>query len=264
VGESKANSFEYRANDHEYRRAMKKLLQLVMVASLAVPLTASAGTFNIHVGGICSTNFGATLGSWAGETSINASIDQRNSMATATSQMAATLNTFCTGGNLCYVYVYSNGGAVMSRTLALFSTAWNIGYVAAAASNEGGSELGGTGFIGEIFGGCALAGHIGTSDHRNGWNHNDTHGVITGMVAGNGFLAPFIQSAILPGHDDGAVSQASAGGYSTTTGRNSICAAGTKYANHQAWFSCEYGSLNHTQMKLKMVCDDGGLTTGCP
>lgn len=243
---------------------MKKLLQLAIAASLAIPMTANAGVFDIHVGGICSTNFGSTVGQWAGETSVNAGIDQRDSMATATSQMAATLNTFCTGSNLCYVYVYSNGGAVMSRTLALFSTPWNIGYVAAAASNEGGSELGGTGFIGEVFGGCSLAGHIGTSDHRNGWNHNDSHGIITGMVAGNGFLAPFVQSSVLPGHDDGAVSTASAGGYASTTGRGTICEVAPKYTNHQAWFSCEYGSLNHTQMKLKMICDDGGLTTGCP
>jgi hypothetical protein len=250
-------------DDHEYLDAMKKLLQLAIAASLALPITANAGVFNIHVGGICSTNFGPTLGQWAGETSINASIDQRDSMSTATSQMAATLNTFCTGSNLCYVYVYSNGGAVMSRTLSLFSTSWNIAYVAASASNEGGSELGGTGFIGEVFGGCTLAGHIGTSDHRNGWNHNDTNGIVTGMIAGNGFLAPFLQHPILPGHDDGAVSEASAGGYATTTGRSSICEAGTKYANHQAWFSCEYGSLNHTDMKFKMICNDGGLT-GCP
>ena len=243
---------------------MTKRLSLAIAASIALPITVHADTFDIHVGGICSTDFGSTLGHWAGETSVDAPIDQRNSMATATTQMAATLDQFCTGGNLCFVYVYSNGGAVMSRTLALYSTAWNIAYVAAAASNEGGSELGGTGFIAQVFGQCALAGHIGTSDHRNGWNHNDTHGVVTGMVAGDGWLAPFVQSAVLPGHDDGAVSEASAGGYTTTAGRSSICEAAPKYANHQAWFSCEYGSLNHTAMKLKMVCNDGGLTTGCP
>src|SRR3954469_11310238 len=151
---------------------MTKSLLLVVALSLAIPLTAQADVFDIHVGGICSTDFGSTLGHWTGETSINAPIDQTASMATATSQMAALLDQRCTGNNLCFVYVYSNGGAVMSRTLALFSTPWNIAYVASAASNEGGSEIGGTGFIGEIFGGCALAGHIGTSDHRNGWNHN--------------------------------------------------------------------------------------------
>src|SRR4030081_1454636 len=114
---------------------MNKLLQLAIAASIAVPVTASAEVFDIQVGGICSTDFGATIGHWAGETSINAPSDQRDSMATATGQMAALLNAHCTGNNLCYVYVYSNGGAVMSRTLALFSTPWNIGYVAAAASN---------------------------------------------------------------------------------------------------------------------------------
>src|SRR5215468_12718911 len=135
---------------------MRKSLPLVLAVSIAVPLTAHADVFDIHVGGICSTDFGSTLGHWTGETSIDAPIDQTSSMATATTQMAATLDRYCTGNNLCYVYVYSNGGAVMSRTLALYSTQWNIGYVAAAASNEGGSELGGTGYVGEVFGGCAL------------------------------------------------------------------------------------------------------------
>lgn len=241
---------------------MNKPLQLAIAISLAIPVTAHAEVFNIHVGGICSTGWGTPLGQWSGETSISAPIDQRESMATATSQMAAVFNARCTGSNLCYVYVYSNGGAVVSRTLALFSTSWNIAYVAASASNEGGSELGGTGFIGEVFGGCTLAGHIGTSDHRNGWNHNDTNGRIIGMIAGNGFLAPFVQSAVLPGHDDGAVSHASSGGYAQAGARSSICESG-KYTNHQAWFSCEYGSLNHTQMKMKMICNDGGAT-GCP
>ncbi|HEX4417410.1 MAG TPA: hypothetical protein VH165_05895 [Kofleriaceae bacterium] len=243
---------------------MKQLLQLAIAVSLAIPTVASAGVYNIHVGGICSSDFGSTLGQWSGETSINAPIDQSTSMVTATSNMVTVLNQYCTGNNLCYVYVYSNGGAVMSRTLALNTTAWNIGYVAASASNEGGSELGGTGYIGEVFGGCTLAGHIGVSDHRNGWNHNDTHGIVTGMIAGDGWLSPYVQSAILPGHDDGAVSEASAGGYAAAGSHSSICEAGTKYANHQAWYSCEYGSLNHLDMKLKMVCDDGGLTSGCP
>src|ERR1044071_3600220 len=163
---------------------MTRRLCLAIAASLAIPFTVRADTFDIHVGGICSTDFGTTLGQWPGETSISAPIDQRSSMATATAQMAATLDRYCSGDNVCFVYVYSNGGAVMSRTLALFSTPWNIAYVAAAASNEGGSELGGTGFIAQVFGQCALAGHIGTSDHRNGWNHNDTHGLVTGMIRG--------------------------------------------------------------------------------
>jgi len=75
---------------HDDERAMTTTLHKLAIAILfTIPLTAHAGVFDIHVGGICSTNFGDTLGHWAGETSINAPIDQRDSMATATAQMAA-------------------------------------------------------------------------------------------------------------------------------------------------------------------------------
>ena len=239
---------------------------LAIAASIAVPATAAADVYNIHVGGICSTQFtggngNGYLGYWAGSTSINAYVDQNDSMATATSQLASVLDRYCTGSNLCYVYGYSNGGAVISRTLSIYSTAWNIGYVANSASNEGGSELGGTGWLGEVFGGCYLAGHIGPSDHRNGWNHNDTHGRIIGGIGGNGWLAPYAQSAVLPGHDDGAVSEASSGGYATSGSYDSLCYSG-KYSNHQTWWSCEYGSLNHYDLKMKAICNDGGAS-GC-
>jgi hypothetical protein len=245
---------------------MRTSTKLAVALLVSVPIAAQANVYDIHVGGICSTQFvggngGGTLGSWPGETSIDAPVDQTTSMATATVQLANVLDTYCTGSNLCYVYVYSNGGAVMSRTLSIYGDAWNIGYVVASASNEGGSEIGGTGFIGEIFGGCYLAGHIGTSDHRNGWNHDATGGVITGMIGGDGWLAPYVQSAILPGHDDGAVAEESSGGYATMGSYSSICDAG-KWTNHQAWWSCEYGSLNHYDMKEKGICDDGGAT-GC-
>lgn len=240
---------------------------LLVAAVLAVPAIASAGTYNIHVGGICSTGWeggkgGGYLGSWPGETSISAPVDQTASMATATAQLAATLDTYCTGTNFCYVYTYSNGGAVVSRTLAIYETErWRIGYVMASASNEGGSELGGTGWIGEIFGGCYLAGHISPSNHRNGWNHNDTNGVVIGMIGGNGWLAPYAQHAILPGHDDGAVAHHSSGGYAWTGSYSSLCGSG-RYANHQTWWSCEYGSLDHYELKMKGICNDGGAT-GC-
>jgi hypothetical protein len=245
---------------------MRTSLVLGIALALSAPLTAFAGVYDIHVGGICSTNFSGgngngRLGSWPGETSIDAYVDQTESMDTATADLVSTLNTYCTGGNLCYVYVWSNGGAVMSRTLSIYGDAWNIGYVVASASNEGGSELGGTGWIGEVFGGCYLAGHIGVSDNRNGWNHDDTGGVITGMIGGDGWLAPYAQSAVLPGHDDGAVAEESSGGYASTGSYSNICGS-NKWTNHQAWWSCEYGDLNHYDMKEKGVCDDGGAT-GC-
>jgi hypothetical protein len=247
---------------------MRKLVQLAAaVAITAVPVIASAGVYDIHVGGMCSTQFtggkgGGYLGYWPGETSVNAAVDQNDSMATATAQLAGVLDTYCTGNNICYVYTYSNGGAVISRTLSLYATPWNIGYVANSASNEGGSEIGGTGWVGELFGGCYLAGHIGPSDMRNGWNHYDTHGRIIGGIGGNGWLFPYAQHSALPGHDDGAVAAHSAGGYASASSYSSLCYAG-KYTNHQTWWSCEYGDLDHYELKMKAICNDGGAS-GCP
>jgi hypothetical protein len=247
---------------------MRSLVQLAAALVIsAIPVAASAAVYDIHLGGMCSTQFsggkgGGYLGSWPGETSVEAYVDQRDSMATATVQLAATFDAYCTGNNLCYVYTYSNGGAVVSRTLSLYDTAWNIGYVVNSASNEGGSEIGGTGWMGEIFGGCYLAGHIGPSNHRSGWNHHDTNGKIIGQIGGNGWLAPYAQHAVLPGHDDGAVAMHSAGGYASSGSYSSTCSSG-KWTNHQAWWSCEYGSLDHIELKMKGVCNDGGAS-GCP
>jgi hypothetical protein len=246
---------------------MRKLLQLALAVAVFAPVTANATVYDIHLGGMCSTQFsggkgGGYLGTWANETSLDAHIDQTDSMATATQQLASLFNTYCTGSNYCYVYTYSNGGAVISRTLSIYATAWNIGYVMSSASNEGGSELGGTGWIGELLGGCNLAGHIGPSDHRNGWNHYDTHGRTIGMIGGNGWLAPYAQSAVLPGHDDGAVAEHSSGGYVSASSYDSLCYSG-KWTSHQTWWSCEYGDLDHYEMKMKGICNDGGAA-GCP
>ena len=246
---------------------MRSLVGSLVVIALAIPATAAAGVYNIHVGGICSTGWeggkgNGYLGSWANETSISAPVNQNDSMATATGQLAATLDKYCTGTNNCYVYTYSNGGAVVSRTLSLYETGrWRIGYVVASASNEGGSELGGTGWVGEVFGGCYLAGHIGPSNHRNGWNHHDTNGITIGMIGGNGWMAPYAQHSVLPGHDDGAVAHHSAGGFLSTGSYSTLCASG-RYTGRQTWWSCEYGDHDHYQMKMKGICNDGGAT-GC-
>ena len=227
--------------------------------------TASATVYDIQMGGMCSTGFvggsgNGRLGNWSryGDISIDAPVDQNNDMGTATAQFANVLNTYCTGSNYCYIYTFSNGGAVVSRTLSLYATTWNIGYVANSASNEGGSEIGGTGWIGQIFGGCYIAGHIGPSDHRNGWNHYNTGGHVIGQIGGDGWLAPYAQSAVLPGHDDGAVAEHSSGGFISTWSESSLCSSDPKWTNHQVWWSCEYGSNNHYDMKMQAVCDDGG------
>ena len=148
-------------------------------------------------------------------------------MATATQQFANTLDTYCTGSNICYIYTYSNGGAVFSRTVALYPAGrWNIGYSVPLRAMKAAARSVGTGWVGEIFGGCYLAGHIGPSDHRNGWNHNVTNSVTVGMIGGNGWLAPYAQSSVLPGHDDGAVAEHSSGGYSSSGSFSNICGGG--------------------------------------
>ena len=220
--------------------------------------------YAIHLSGLCSTQWeggkgNGFLGTFEGITSISAQVDQTTSMEVATADFARTLDTYCTGNNWCYVFTYSNGGAVASRTLSLYETTWNILWVLSSASNEGGSEIGGTGWVGEVFGGCELAGHIGPSDHRGGWNHNDTGGTTFYMVGGYANFAPWMQSWFLPGEDDGAVAYHSAGGYNDTYSTSNLCGdEGAHWANHVAAYSCEGFDLDHFEMQNQGVCLAGG------
>ena len=227
-------------------------------------VAASGMTYALHVGGVCSTGFlggkgNAQLGSWDGIVSIDTSVDQTSNMSQATADMKTALDTYCTGADWCYVFTYSNGGATLSRTLALHDTPWNIVWSVNTASNEGGSEIGGTGWVGEIFGGCTLAGHIGTSDHRSGWNHNDTNGTVMYTLGGYKSMVPWLQSAFLPGEDDGAVAYHSAGGYNDTYRTSTLCGSeSSRYDNHVPAFTCEGLYLNHIDMKSEGICHTGG------
>src|SRR5262245_9355660 len=92
------NQTSSRGNPMKSSRSM--LLAIALTISL--PVAAHAGVYNIHLGGMCSTNFvegngSGRLGTWPGETSINASVDQRDSMAAATVQLAQLLDTYCLG-----------------------------------------------------------------------------------------------------------------------------------------------------------------------
>src|SRR5437762_6947474 len=100
---------------------------LGMVA-LAAPGRARATNVNIFLSGMCSTQWNGapggagggsnggtpSLGSWAGETSIDAVVDQRNSLSAAASQFRAILDANCpaTGANTCYIINYSAGDGV--------------------------------------------------------------------------------------------------------------------------------------------------------
>ena len=221
-------------------------------------------TYAIHIGGVCSTSFtgskgGGELGQWDGVISVDAAVDQRENMAQATSDLEAILDEHCVGGDWCYLFTYSNSGATLSRVLSISDTEYNIVWALNAASNEGGSELGGTGWIGEVFGGCTLTGHIGTSDHRSGWNHNDTGGATFYMLGGYKAMAPWVQSAVLPGEDDGAVAFHSSGGYNDTYRETSLCGSRDEhYAFHETAFTCDGYDKHHMEMKMQGVVETGG------
>jgi hypothetical protein len=229
---------------------------------LTAPTIAHATDYFIQVGGVCSTDFlggkgNARLADLPGVVSVNARVDQRDSMATATAEMRGVLDTYCTGQDWCYVYTYSNGGAVISRVLSLYNTPWNIYWVMNAASNEGGSELSYTRWAAQIFLGCGLAGRIAPSDHRSGWNHDDTNGVsFFGVVGEDGW---WYSRGFLPGDDDGAVAFHSAGGFRDTYSLRSLCYDRRYYySNHFIAFTCSGFPDDHFETKMRGICELGG------
>ncbi|MCE9571914.1 MAG: hypothetical protein K8W52_02040 [Deltaproteobacteria bacterium] len=246
---------------------MKKHLGILtlVVALMGVPRVAGATNYILHFGGMCSQTFtdtaplggGGRVAAISGWTSINAAVDQRTDFNVAVSQVVARLNTYCGAGNTCRLYGYSNGGAAISKALSVYGNGqWNIAYVMTVGSAEGGSELAGTGWLAQIIGGCAMASQITTSSYRNGWNHNDTDGKQTYMLAGTKAFSGVnsASSALLPGQDDGAVAMHSSGGYATTGSWNDACQAG-RYSYHSATYWCAF-YLNHYEIKMR------GITCG--
>lgn len=216
----------------------------------------------IQVSGVCSDGFvggkgDGSLANFSEVTAIDADVNQDNSMAEATADLRTVLDTYCLDDDWCYIYTYSNGGAVASRTLSIYDTPWNIYWVMSSGSNEGGSELSRTGIAAQIFLGCGLAGNITPSDHRSGWNHNDTHGNTFYMVAGNDGW--WYSSFLLPGEDDGAVAFHSAGGLRDTFSVDTLCLESSDfYDNHKAAYACEGFPDNHFETKMRGICELGG------
>lgn len=241
-----------------------------------LPLPKISGGLDavIHVGGICSTRFTdgkkaeAALGTWPDLQSVDAAVDQRSSMATAVADLRDTLDARCTGDTWCYLYGYSNGGAVISKTLATHTAdRWNILWVLNAASNEGGSELsGGIASVSATLGvSCDLASRISPTDHRAGWNHNDTGGNTVYQIAGHrewwytGKFPDFFEGA----SNDGAVAYHSAGGlndlYDTPDDDPWLCyASDAHWDQHEIAFSCSGYDLDHDGMMEKGLREIGG------
>ena len=187
-------------------------------------------------------------------------------MSTAVADLKARLDTYCTGGNICYVYAWSNGGAVISKVLATYDTNWNIGYIFTTANNEGGQR--------------ARAGLVGLGVPRRlqprvgdqagnfrvaSWNHNDTNGKVYYQIGGDigaTWALWYVTSGLFPGDDDGIVGLHSAGG-ATCGGSTSGCSvtnmcSAARWSNHNVIGSCPGYSLDHAKIKRKAVCYDGG------
>jgi len=228
---------------------------------------ASATVYDIHVGGTCGTQFtngpgaASDVGHWDGEVSVDAWVDQRYSMSTAVADLKNTLDRYCQT-DWCWVYTYSNGAAVVSKVLATYATPWRIISVRNSASNEGGTEIAGTGWVADLFGGCQLAGSsdLLPSAQRDNWNHNDTHGVPVIHIGGTGTIwwTLGLSHLVLPGDDDTVVAFHSSGGMSVADSFYDLC-AGPKYANHMVWSDrCGGEPEDHHSIARKLVCIDGG------
>jgi hypothetical protein len=181
-------------------------------------------------------------------------------MSTATSNLKAVFDQYCTGSNSCHVYTYSNGAAVVSRALSIYSTSWKIIKVYNSAGNGGGTEVSGTGWVAEIFGGCSLASKVTPSAHRNGWNHNDTKGIQILHIAGTGTIWYTFGTThvLLPGKDDSVVPFHSASGNSNTGAYTSVCSS-PKYSNHFGVSGrCGGESQHHLNISKRFVCITGG------
>jgi hypothetical protein len=236
---------------------------------------ANATVYNIHFAGTCSNGWSDEavnsgyqtvddFGFWAGETTIDAYVDQRNYLSTAVSALKSVLDNRCASGsgNLCYIFTHSQGGAVVSKLLAQETTAWNIAWVAVVGNNEGGSELSSGDWLAQLVLGCYYAAYVKPSDNRpaTGWNHNDTNGFqIRNFIGdiGAGHALWYVTSAFLPGDDDGVVAFHSAAGYSTKASYTDACGTG-RWTNHYTYGTCSGYALDYLEIKRKHICYWGG------
>ena len=129
----------------------------------------------------------------------------------------AALDTYCKGNDACYVACHSSGCAQVGYALAMYGTTkgahtWNILFIAAAGSVEGGSELAD---LRKWSTNLPLDADLTTRAMRKLYDHDANGGVSSFMFAGAGWsdshpLSSF--AGFLPGDDDLGVAYHSACG----------------------------------------------------
>lgn len=215
----------------------------------------SGGRYILHVGGMCSQGWNDRYANKAGYTAIDVKAVQTNhsGLSDASHTLGIYLDQCCTGSNLCYVLNYSGGDAVMGHRFANSSTNWNVHWVGTSAGAAGGSELSGNDAA-EAWGPCDYANHLGTSEVRNAYNHNDTNAETVYHIGG--YDGWWYSSWALPGEDDGAVAYHSAGAITSTVSTSNLC-TGPKWTNHVIAWTCGGYDLDHYEMKTKFISNMG-------
>jgi hypothetical protein len=256
----------------------------ILVAAVAVPCAASAGVYNLHMGGVCSHNWRegkgvGVFGAWSGQTAVDVQIDMTGSIPSAAAQLEPYLDSYCTGANSCFIYTFSAGDAVLGYLLANRSTNWNIGFALVVGGAGGGSRLAGD--IAALLG-CNLANDLTESHVRNLYNHNDTEGETIYRIGGRKELTEsrvacvvgtalswlsfgLVGTHCLSGKNDGAVEYHSSGGYSTAGQYADFWDSGSHWGSgfvrsYIAPSSADEGrNLNHSELKSLGVCLEGGI-----
>jgi hypothetical protein len=93
--------------------------------------------------------------------------------------VVAALNTYCTGSNACYIQCHSAGCAQIAYAEAYYPKAWNIIWVLAAGSAEGGSEIANAG---QWLTGYPIDSDLTVSTMRAMFDHDTLGDSISGRV----------------------------------------------------------------------------------
>lgn len=263
---------------------MKKFVSLLVVLALGgmteqlarADADSTVEINNLFFGGTCSDGWDDAarnsgyetidaFGFWAGEQTYDAYVTQLDNTADAVADLKWILDEYCTGEDSCYIFAYSQGGAIVSKVFNDYATTWNIYWVAVTGNNEGGSELSYADWVAELVLGCPYASHVSPGDNRAaGWNHNDTNGEEIRQFVGDigaEHALWWATSAFLPGDDDGTVAFHSAAGATTVGSYTDACSV-TRWTNHVIRGPCAGYTYDHLEIKTQGSCYYGG--GNCP
>ncbi len=252
---------------------IRPLLLGIVLSLFAAAAPARATTYSLYVHGRtggttgCSTSEATPTGwsYWDGQVQpgvnpIPVNYDGTAHISVANVTVRAYLDTYCSGGDSCYIACHSAGCSHIGYALDLYGSGgrWNILWIDAAGSAEGGTEL--ADYL--SWAACdPLAGDLRIGTARSLYNHGNLRGAWEYMFAG---AKGAFYSFVLPGDDDSVVPFHSAGGMNSA-GR--WCVSGTflcitlpdgifgKYGYHSLYFRDDSETYNHHSITTPMYSD---------